>query len=428
MIEEQSNPRAVKIGELLIGVGVLTTGDLTEAIQIAKRMGVPIGRVLVMSGCVTEQRLQQALELQSLVKDGLCDPDVGMKALKKVFKDNVDLPTALKSLNWEPAQDANSNKLGELLMDSNIVSRGQLERALETSFQSGMPLGGTLVLQGVLSAQLLPTILHTQEQIRDNKMSRDQAIDTLQQALMFWAKADQSKTGSLEELGRPAMPSAPQAKTASSIDIARQTQQGQPALATGAQPSPTASTSGQSVVPPAPSATPAPPAIAAEAPAAPAEKKPVNAKPYLQTRGEPADNAPTYGVRGASAQHTYHQAVDTSDYVHTREYKPFQEEHSEPNTVSLLELMKLSGYCTQATVDEALQDALRDSRLAAKMLLSIGFLDATTLNTYVYCQALIGKGTLRTDQALYVLSTIRQKKIGLEQALQELGVPMTELP
>jgi hypothetical protein len=401
--EEQINPRAVKIGELLIGVGALTSGDLTEAIQIAKRMGVPIGRVLVMSGCVSEPKLQQALELQSLVKDGLCDLDVGMKALLKVFKENKELKSALKELNWAPKQDANSNKLGELLIDSNIVTRGQLDRALETSFQSGMPLGGTLVIQGVLSAQLLPTILHTQEQIRDQKMSREEALNSLQQALMFWAKADQSKDN--HEIG--SQPKSP-------------------------------SKSEQTIPPPA--IVPQP-----QQSSAPAGPKSIGAKgapiPRAEQRGSQSATSPSATSDGASPPAIPAKAgmIDTADVANIaaaaagsssmqKLQSRAQHELEEANSVSLIELLHLTGYCTQASLEEALTEALTDSRLAAKMLVAIGFIDSGMLNKYVYCQALIAKGVLRTDQAMYILNAIRHRNLTLEQALGELGIPASVIP
>ena len=63
--EKQSTPTAIKIGDLLIRAGAFTSGDLTEAIQIAKRMGVPIGRVLVMSGFIVGESPRAALRVLS---------------------------------------------------------------------------------------------------------------------------------------------------------------------------------------------------------------------------------------------------------------------------------------------------------------------------------------------------------------------------
>jgi hypothetical protein len=93
--------------------------------------------------------------------------------------------------------------------------------------------------------------------------------------------------------------------------------------------------------------------------------------------------------------------------------------------VSLVELLKLSGFCTQATLDHSIQQALVDPRLASKLLLAIGFIDGETLNTYIKCQAMIARGVLRTDQVLYVLNSMRHRKIDFDQAVRELGI---ELP
>jgi len=345
-VTEAEDPRLVKIGELLIGVGVLTTGDLTEAIQISRRMGVPIGRVLVMSGCVNEHTLQQTLELQSLIKDALVDRELGEQALKIVFKEKIDLQLALRRLNWQPRKEQTSNKLGDLLVDSTIVTRSQLERALETSFQSGMPLGGTLVLQGVLSAQLLPTVLHVQEQIREGGMSRDDAVEDLKRALMFWARADQSKQDELQT------PSSVQAQ--------------------------------------------------------PPSKAPPNVVPGQ--KGPPAifEGRPPKASAGADKGSQKPENGNTA-MIQT-------------DNVSLVELLKLTGFCTQNSLDKAIQDALSDSRLASKLLLSIGFIEGSELNDYIHVQALIARGKLRTDQALYVVNSMRHRKLTLEQALTEMGV------
>lgn len=190
---KESATRDVKIGELLLAVGIVTSGDLQEAIQIAKRMNLPIGRVIVMSGVISETNLQYALEAQSLIKDSLLDFDTAVSGLKNAFKNGSSLQEALADLRWAPKKDVSSNKLGELLMDSNMVTQSQLESALQTSFDTGMPLGGTLVLQGVLSAQLLPAVLTAQEQIREGRISRNDAVENLKASLMFWAKAEDSK-------------------------------------------------------------------------------------------------------------------------------------------------------------------------------------------------------------------------------------------
>ncbi len=342
----QIDAASVKIGEMLIKVGVLTSGDLTEAIQISKRMGVPIGRVLVMSGCVNEDRLQQTLELQSLMKDGLVDLDTAYQALALMFSKNLKTKEALAALNWKPRQDQQSNKLGDLLVDSTIITRSQLDRALEASFQSGMPLGGTLVLQGMLSPMLLPTVLHIQERVRESKLSREEALEELKRSLMFWARAEQSKQGDLQtQSSKPAGSARRTVSRAGGSDHA-------------------------------------------------AEEKPL---PIFE------------GRPGAAAEAPAPLVPNTTPAPMT-------------NQVSLIELLKLSGFCTQSSLERAVQEALQDGRLAAKLLLAIGFVEAGTLNNYVHIQALVAKGRLKTDQALYALNSMRHRHLSLTDALNEMGI------
>jgi hypothetical protein len=348
--EPEVDTRNIKIGDLLCQVGILTSGDLTEAIQIAKRMGVPIGRVLVMSGCVSETTLQASLEAQSMVRDNLVDLDTALKAMDIVNKQKKSFKEALDSCNWTPRKASAGNKLGDLLIDSSIVTPQQLERALESSFQSGMPLGGTLVLQGVLSAQLLPTLLHVQEKVRDDKMTRDEAVEQIKTAVMYWAKA--TSKSEAEELA-----SAKQA----------QSEMAPPAAGTAS----TSSVKG--------GAKPA---------ARPQPTQPIAADLPTHVGWIPLRNA----TAGSDSE------------------------------VSLIQLLKLSGYCSPEAMEQAVDRIFTDSQVAAQLLQSIGFIDAPTLNVYTTCQSLISRGVLKVDQAIYVLNSVRYRSISLENALAELGV------
>jgi hypothetical protein len=369
---QDDGSNSIKIGELLIQVGALTSGDLTEAIQISKRMGVPIGRVLVMSGCVNEASLKTTLEVQSLIRDGLVDMETGIKALTKVFKENAQLDDALKSLNWVPKRDTAGNKLGELLVDSDIVSQQQLEKALETSFQSGMPLGGTLVLQGVISAQLLPTVLYIQEQIRDRKLGRDEAVSQLRTAVMFWARAEHSKAdtlqgGSVFDSIADASPqaSAPEAQPAATLEPPQSFANSAGSGSIGFPRKPPDATGGNTA-----------------------------AAPLAESPTPPPAPQPASGVQ----------------------------------TVSLSELLKLSGFCTQQMLDEAIVKATADTNLYASLLKSVGFFDEKTMKNYLLCHSLIVKGVLRADQAIYVLNSVRHRGIELDAALQEIGIMARQSP
>lgn len=338
MVEaEQTNKNDVKIGELLTGVGVVTSGDLQEAIQIAKRMNLPIGRVIVMSGVITEQNLQYALEAQSLIKDGLLDKDTALASLKSCYKKGQTLQEALVEHKWAPRQDRTTNKLGELLIDSNMVSQSQLDAALNISFETGMPLGGTLVLQGVLSAQLLPMVLTAQEQIRDGKITRNEAVENLKSAVMFWAKADEvANKGTYSDMISELEPTGRAVATSSGV------------------------------VKPVTREIPAPP------------------------RG-PAPRRQVFAPAGA---------VD----------------------LSLVDMMKFSGFCSDQDIYEAVERALTNSEVAARLFMATGLLTQPSLDNFLRCRSLIRRGVITQEQALEALSIWQSDGISLDEAFHDLGI------
>lgn len=326
MTEDQAKTenRDVKIGELLVAVDVVSSGDLQEAIQIAKRMNLPIGRVIVMSGVISEANLQYALEAQSLIKDGLLDFDTAVQALGACLKKGGTLQNALTDLRWAPKKDVTSNKLGELLMDSNMVTQSQLDAALQTSFESGMPLGGTLVLQGVLSAQLLPMVLNAQEHIRDGKIDRNQAVENLKAAVMFWARADDSKIGQNSNLLEPVEQAGSKKQAAAS----------------------------------------ALPSAAARAPAA----------------ATPSAN------------------------------------------MGLVDMMKMAGYCTDQELQAAIERALANADIASKLFMATGLLSKTSFDNFLRCRALMMRGVLRPEQAIYALSACRIRQVTIDDVFREMGL------
>ena len=345
--EVNAERRDVKIGEMLVAVDVVTSGDLQEAIQIAKRMNLPIGRVIVMSGVITEGNLQYALEAQSLIKDGLLDYDTAINALRNAYANQKSLQDALVDLRWAPRKDVSSNKLGELLMDSNMVTQAQLDLALQASFESGMPLGGTLVLQGVLSAQLLPMVLNAQEHIRDGKVTRLQAVENLKSALMFWVTAESSQQKdagySLYEYG-------------------------------GKKSSLLSDTPVESFQPPSPTASGAGPVSTQQADLASGS---------LNAASLPL--APSMNM-------------------------------------GLVEMMQMAGYCTRLDIDSAIERALASSDIAAKLFMATGLLTQTNLDNFLRCRALLVKGSLRPEQAIYALSACRMRNVKLSDVFIEMGI------
>lgn len=188
-----SNYKSVRVGELLVDAQIISSSEMTEAIQVSKRLGVPIGRVLMMSGSVRQDELAGSLQVQPLIREGQIPYDAAISALRRVHQLRVSIADAFAQEDLRPDIEDNPEYLGELLLDSNLVAPEDMERAIQTSMSSGIPLGSALVLQGILSPALFPSLQRIQKQLIEGVLTREEGIKEVQDTFVLWLKAEESK-------------------------------------------------------------------------------------------------------------------------------------------------------------------------------------------------------------------------------------------
>lgn len=176
------NKGDIFIGDLLVQAGFASFEEVADALPIAAKTGLPVGRVLVGSKSITDAELQATLFAQSLLRDRLLSNDMALAALRKVRQDDVTLYEALEQLGWKSESYELTNRLGQLLLDSQLVTQQVLEDALEAFYTTGLPMARILVLRGIISNHLAYTAITTQMMLRDGLLSREQAIDALKKA------------------------------------------------------------------------------------------------------------------------------------------------------------------------------------------------------------------------------------------------------
>jgi tetratricopeptide (TPR) repeat protein len=171
--------QAYRLGDLVTELGLVSTKDLNEALEIKKETGLPIGNVLTMSGFIAERQLDAILRAQALLRDGLIDINLVRKAVDLVSLTSKSFDAALSELGWVSPQEANTTKLGDLLLESELVSQAQLDDIINKSLLTGLPIGRLMVLSGALSESLLLAALNAQMMVRDRKLSKREAIEGL---------------------------------------------------------------------------------------------------------------------------------------------------------------------------------------------------------------------------------------------------------
>lgn len=94
----ESGPKAIRIGELLIKAGFITTTDLEEALEIAKHSGQMVGRVLTMSGFLTDDRLKITLRAQEHLREGGISLDTALRAIELADRNGSPFDNALSQI------------------------------------------------------------------------------------------------------------------------------------------------------------------------------------------------------------------------------------------------------------------------------------------------------------------------------------------
>lgn len=172
----------VRIGDLLADAGLVSMEVIQRALGTFEEHGLPVGKMLVNSGFITEGQLKSALEIQNVINNGQLPRDVGTSVLTLCFAEKIPLAESFEKAGIVQPQDHLSNKLGQILLDSGVVTAAALDQALEVNHKIGLPLGHILCYRGLLSQQLLETSLLGQQLVRRASISREQCLKAIAQA------------------------------------------------------------------------------------------------------------------------------------------------------------------------------------------------------------------------------------------------------
>lgn len=168
-----------RLGSLLVKLGLVTEVWIRRSLTLSHFTGLPIGKSLMLLGCISPDELRAVIEAQWMLKDKLIDLSCARDAIKIVQRSNWSLADALVVLGID-AHFVRGTRLGELLVGSGGVDAAQLDIALGASETAGLPLGRVLVLLNQTNEALVESALAIQREIRAGTLDRAQAIALLQ--------------------------------------------------------------------------------------------------------------------------------------------------------------------------------------------------------------------------------------------------------
>ena len=394
MARELSN---LRLGDLLTDAGLLKFEELQEAVHIAKNQSLPVGRVLIMSGYLSERVLQCAIKVQSLVKDAILDYELGLKALAILQTEPIELDDALQRLGWSKQEGMRTNKLGELLLTAGIINTMQLDLALAQSEHSGLPLGRVLVNFSLISEQLLASALSAQLLVRDKKITREQAIQGLVAARDRAVPLEET----LPEAGHLKLPSKPSVRlgqllvVAGLVDEAKLMQAVELGLV---QEKPL----GKML-------------LSLNVVSEQVLSKALEAQALVAT-GIDLDQAANILTTAVNKDITIGQA--TSLLMGSQKANRAE---SEGPQLPLYQFLQLSGMITKKDIEQAIRAGTEDPEIMGKMLLKAGVLEDYIVDAAVACCGLISRHVLQTEQAIMALNHCRRTRSSIYDCFDEFG-------
>lgn len=168
-----------RIGDLFVDAGVIERDLVEQTLVIAKNAKLPLGRVLVMSGYLTDRDLECALAAQQMMREKEVTRDYVSKLVRLVHNNSISLQEAAALLAWEHAYTKPFSQVGKLLLAADIVKEGVLIAATWESEHASTPLGKAMVDNGQLELSVLVNVLNAMILVRDGKISRIEAIQAL---------------------------------------------------------------------------------------------------------------------------------------------------------------------------------------------------------------------------------------------------------
>jgi len=134
----------------------LKTTLMPDAIEVASGVRQPLGRLLLECGKITQEQLEQALEVQR---------QIGPVLVRLGALDNSTLEDTLQSQLQHQKQKQSTPtpvafRIGEILVASGHISREQLNESIEHQKNSDKKLGEILVEKGYVQQHLVDLVEH----------------------------------------------------------------------------------------------------------------------------------------------------------------------------------------------------------------------------------------------------------------------------
>lgn len=168
-----------KLSDLLIESGLVTEEQYSAAMMQSEETGLPVGRLLVLSGHLTDSAFTAALNAQGMVQSGKVTFDEAITSLKSTRRRALMRDPKRVEKDFYSLPDGETSLLGELLIQAGCLTKDQLSNALEMGVSKGIPLGEVLHSKRFASREFIQQALEVQQLVVDKELSQTDGANVL---------------------------------------------------------------------------------------------------------------------------------------------------------------------------------------------------------------------------------------------------------
>jgi hypothetical protein len=180
--EANEGTKTNKLGELLLASGIIDDAALNLGLKHSEVAGIPLGRVLVNLGAVSEQLLSSVLTAQMLVREGKISREKAVQGLMAAKERQIPIEQSLQEVAQIQLPLRPGVRLGQLLSLAGLLEERDLMQALELGLIQEQPIGRMLLSLNLVSEENLLKALEAQALVAEG-MDIDQAASILTTAI-----------------------------------------------------------------------------------------------------------------------------------------------------------------------------------------------------------------------------------------------------
>jgi len=169
------------LGKLLIDANAVTKEKLQAGLAACHSSGLPLARVLVLQGAISEFVAYAALTAQTLLRDKKIARDQAVGSLRLTSLHGDTIEDYLEFGGLRKIRPDHVLRLGEMFVLSGLVSELDLLSAVETGLMEAQPIGHILVKHKLISESAIDAALKLQDLIREQKIDPLKAVDVLKE-------------------------------------------------------------------------------------------------------------------------------------------------------------------------------------------------------------------------------------------------------